>query len=70
MKFTVVALLAALTTSCFSQTIDIASPTNGTRVTPGSTLVVEVDQPVTLYNVNYISNCTDIVSIGQFDGFR
>ena len=53
MKFTVGALLAALTTACFAQRIDISSPANGTLVTPGSTLVVEVDQPVSIYNASW-----------------
>ena len=52
MKFTVGAFLAALTTACFAQRIDISSPANGTLVTPGSTLVVEVDQPVSIYNAS------------------
>ncbi|KAF8810214.1 hypothetical protein BYT27DRAFT_7135037 [Phlegmacium glaucopus] len=49
MKLTLVAtLLAALITTCYAQAIDIGSPANGTSVTPGSSLVVEVDRPDSL----------------------
>lgn len=49
MKFTIAATLAALISGSFAQSIDIGFPANLTSVTPGSTLVVEVDQPVRLY---------------------
>lgn len=52
MKFAVATFLAALATLCLGQSIDIGAPANGTSVTPGSTLVVEVDQPVSSYGAS------------------
>lgn len=49
MKFPIAATFAALISGGFTQSIDIGFPANLTSVTPGSTLVVEVDQPVGLY---------------------
>ena len=49
MKFTIAALLAALTTTCFAQSVDIGFPANRTSVSPGSSLVVQVDRPVSLH---------------------
>jgi hypothetical protein len=46
MKLTVAVLLAALATTCFAQGARIGSPANGTSVSPGSNIVVEVDRPV------------------------
>ena len=48
MKFTIAAILAALTTTCFAQGVNIGFPANGTSVSPGSNLIVQVDRPVSL----------------------
>lgn len=50
MRFTVTvaALLAALATTCFAQGVIIGSPTNGTSVSLGSNIVVQVVRKVSL----------------------
>ena len=51
MRFTVTvaALLAALATTCFAQGVIIGSPTNGTSVSLGSNIVVQVVREVSLF---------------------
>ncbi|KAF8810215.1 hypothetical protein BYT27DRAFT_7135034 [Phlegmacium glaucopus] len=66
MKFTLVAaLLAALTTTCYAQNINIGFPANGTSVTPGSTLVVEVDRPDSLTGSTEVAIVIAIESCGS-----
>lgn len=50
MKFAVAALLATLTTTCFAQGANLGSPANGTSITPGQNLVVQINRPVYLPN--------------------
>ena len=54
MKFTIAALLATLTTTCFAQNIYIGFPANGTCVSPGSKVVVQVVRPVSLYAPGWV----------------
>ena len=50
MKFTVAALLAALATTCFAQTVSITSPLNGTTIIPGKGFPFEVTYNQSLAN--------------------
>ena len=61
MKFTAAALLAALTVTCYAQRVKIGSPANGTSVSPGSNLVVQVDRPVSIYTPGWITTLTLIL---------
>ncbi|KAF8804036.1 hypothetical protein BYT27DRAFT_7225492 [Phlegmacium glaucopus] len=65
MKFTVAALLTALTTASFAQNIAIGFPANGASITPGSTLVVEVDRANTLSSSTEIGVVIAIESCGN-----
>ena len=62
MKFTpaIAALFAALTTTCSAQRVKIGFPANGTSVSPGSKLVVQVVQKVSLFLAGLLPNRNDI----------
>ena len=71
MKFTVAALLAALATTCFAQTVYIAYPLNNTSVAPGDVIPVKINFPesqkVRLYTAGFfiVPNRTEIDFIGR-----
>jgi hypothetical protein len=61
MKFSVAALLATLATTCLAQRVNIGFPANGTSVSPGSNLVVQVVKRVSLLlAASGLLNRTDI----------
>ena len=70
MRFSVAALLAALATTCFAQGVSIGFPANGTSVSPGSNIVVQVVREVSLFapqaGLLRIPHQTDILT-GHFD---
>ena len=53
MGFTVAALLAALATTCFAPGVNIGFPANGTSVSPGSKIVVQVARGVSLFSPGF-----------------
>ena len=55
MKFTVAALLAALTTTCLAQGINIGFPANNTSVAPGSNIIVQVIRGVSLWTPGWFT---------------
>ena len=59
MKFTVAALLAALATTCFAQTVNITSPPNDACVAPGQDVDVlmgyDPSEMVSLYTAGWFT---------------
>ena len=65
LALSIAALLAALTTTCLAQHVHIGFPPNNSFVSPGSNLLVQVVQNVSLL-LDGLPNRTDIDFIGHF----